>query len=539
MKIRQNIRKYLKKLTRRFHKEAYEQLDELIKKSYTSTFQRNIESNELEQLKDIYFGDILNSAIDKNQTIENILRQMVNGIEVYFRNEVIVSLHEIIRLPKNKFEELLLREGIGYDHILHDIDGQPLAAYCLMDTFLDKKLYELTDEERTYTVREDSIIGQTYNLGEGIVFIDESLLEDENIKKTRVKRIHYRSMKPSKWFSLRMKMGYNETSEYDKKELAYPVYNHDLKNPDINYVILIDSKTYSQFSPSQIRAVRGFETYTASSIKIKKLNEILNEVRRKNRQLDEKDKKLVQNLATGAHSIKTPLSIMTYTIEGIQQFLESGSPPSSEQIKAGLSRLIHAYEQILERVLTLDDSAMKYEMNPYPFDSFVKEVLYLDFKEGTTYGQYVNFQFDLKAKDDGQNDLNVMLDRVQFRKVLYDMIINTYEKCIEDNKKAFFTVKTRTHGGYVSALFHDNLGGMPDTQFVEFKNTDGCQTTKKKGSGIGTKTIKKYFADINEYHKRDYIKFYPVNQHHKGFGIYIKIPISQPGDPRYTFFVPI
>lgn len=525
-------------MTRKYHEDVYQQLDELVKQSYKPASDQS-EGHTQEQLKDIYFGEILNSALDKNHSINKILEQMVNAINAYFKDEAIISLHQIIRLPRKKFEELLVHEGKGYDNVLHDIDGHPLASFCVIDTSLGEKLTRLSFEQRAFSIDEDSIIGESYNLGEGIVYVDEEILEDENIQKTRVKRIHYKPIEESKWFNLKIQMGFDGVKEYDKKRMVFPVYNYDLKHPDIDYIILIDSKAYKQFSPEQVRAVRGFEIYTASSIKIKKLNEILSEVSKKNKLLSQKDKKLVQTVAIGAHSIKSPLSIMMYTIEGFQQFVNEGRSPDIDQLKSGLLRLTHAQEQIMERVSTLDSAAMKYEMNPYPFDHFVKETCYLDFKEGTTYGQHINFHFDLKAKDKNNNDLEVMMDKVQFRKVLYDMIINTYEKCVEDGKEAVFTVKTRSHGGYVAALLHDNLGGMPEKQFIEFKETEGCKTTKEKGSGIGTKTIKKYFLDINNYHKKNFIKFHPFNQSRKGFGIYIKIPIYYPDDQRYTFFVPI
>ena len=538
-----SIRKWIKKITKSYHREAYDQLNELINRSYQPQSGEMIRQKELEQLKDITFGEILNSASDPTRSVDHISRQMIYAIRDYFKGDVIVSLHKIIRPSKRKYESLLMEEGIGYDDVLYDIDHRPLASFCVFDTFLGPQLKKLKFNQRAFAIRNQSIFERTYSLGEGVVNVDDDILADEMIKKTQVKRIHYGPFVNCKWFEEKIKLGF-AVHEYNKKRMSYPVYNHDMQNPDIAYIIIIDSKTYTQFTSDQIRAVRGFETYTSSSIKIKKLNETLEEIRLKNKELAEKDKKLVQTIATGAHSIKTPLSIMNYTIEGLGQFVHAGKIPDMEQLKTGLERLEHALEQITERVATLDMAATKYEMRPLPFDSFVKQVCALDCREGTTYGREVHFHFDLKAKTvskDGETrDIFVMLDRVQFRKVLYDMIINTYEKCMEEGKKAIFTVKTRAIGpSAIGVLLQDNLGGMSDTQFHDFLYKEGCQTSKEKGSGLGTRTIKRYFTDINTHFPKGSIKYYPINQSHKGFGIYLKIPVTSKDQLQVTFFVPI
>ena len=158
-----SIRKLIKKFTKAYHQEAYDQLNELINRSYQTQSQETIRRKELEQLKDIYFGEILNSASDNARSIDDISRQMIYAIRDYFKGDVIVSLHKIIRPSKRKYEALLMEEGIGYDDVLYDSDHQPLASFCVFDTFLGPNLKKLKFNQRAFVIRKQSILERTYS----------------------------------------------------------------------------------------------------------------------------------------------------------------------------------------------------------------------------------------------------------------------------------------------------------------------------------------------------------------------------------------
>jgi len=204
------------------------------------------------------------------------------------------------------------------------------------------------------------------------------------------------------------------------------------------------------------------------------IDEKTRELKKKVKEINELLKQQSDFISVTAHEFRTPLSIAAFQLEEILGSDEDLNK-HREDIKV-IDYTIDNLKQLTERLFTVQ----QYDLNKVDLD--LKEVEIKDFVT-RLYAEFYPImhekQIKFKLKDELESPQILMLDPVQMRQVLHNLLKNA-SKFTPKRGRVILCLKRE--GGDIHIQIKDNGTGIPD----QLKNSIFDKfRTKSRGSGIG------------------------------------------------------
>ncbi len=504
----------LKKIFKPIFKKELSELKELTEKNEAleKRITENINSKAEdfssidEKRKDIDFFYLLYNASADDKSEQEVLGIMANGLNAAFGEDAEVAIFRIQYISES------MKSQIGMDLESEDLITDKKIAYCIYDTSLGEDLNQFSDDERSLYLKKNSVLGVTFQTGDGVV--EETRTKNDE----KVIPLNYLKLEPCRWQLRKIEKGCHSNRK-DMKRIGYPMYNMDspVGDYEIEYIILLNSGKATPFGKQEVRTVRGYETYTTFGLALRHIRKMYKNMAKKSLENLELNRRLIEAFGVAYHSLKGPLSTLYYKTSDLSEKIENNIIPTKEYMQNFVALIERQIDLISTKKSELTNAAIKYDMCAVPFEKFIMEKAKYIYNQNEKYYKRINLQFDIKTRDK-----YIFVDKRKFEILLYDMLKNTAEQC-KEGKKATFKITARYINNAIYCLFLDNAGGMNKDRFQQLRQ-EGKVDSFKGGEhqGIGTYTIGQYFIDTNSE------KYFPVNFEGKGFGHFARLKTTLP-----------
>jgi signal transduction histidine kinase len=336
---------------------------------------------------------------------------------------------------------------------VYEVDFNENTLYLKTSTQLE--VNDLTEEERTYSIRPRSITG-------------DAIIENRVIVANRLE-------------------GYAQSRFINGEEVraAFPIEFFDTEMPEgrTKYVLIVSKKVIDPIEADVLAALKDYSILAGLAISIKEFRDKLSRYYEENR-----------NLAlTGQHSAAIAHDLRSLNV-GIGGFLAIALRHLHE------TTVVPTMGNILKYLTMAQDSSGQMESLLKNFAQFNKTDIDLHRDTDLTqalknkveslsnrleFGKMV--RFDLSIAEDYSG---LLVDKDWFGTVIENLVKNSVEAC---GGTTIITIRLKTTADLVVLTIGDNCGGIPPAQlpdlFTPFK------TTKKSGQGLGLANAKKVVED--------------------------------------------
>jgi signal transduction histidine kinase len=206
---------------------------------------------------------------------------------------------------------------------------------------------------------------------------------------------------------------------------------------------------------------------------------------------DMEEKELIRNIS---HDLKTPLTAIKGYVEGILDGIAT-SPERQEKYLRTIANKAGDMDKLIDELTIY--SKLDTNRVPYSFEK-IKLKDYFD-------DECEKIKLDLDAQDIeldyhcyAGNDVMIVADAEQLRRVVNNIVSNSVKYCSND-RKTRIGIAAYDEGEYAHIVMSDNGKGIGSSElpriFERFYRTDASRNSKQGGSGIGLAIVKKIIED--------------------------------------------
>lgn len=220
-----------------------------------------------------------------------------------------------------------------------------------------------------------------------------------------------------------------------------------------------------------------------------KMQEKLKESDEARKEYEKKRKEIIRGVS---HDLRTPLTAIKGYVEGLQDGIANTEEKKEKYYKVIETR-VKDIENLIDTLASLEDieKQNKKSMELVDLDDYIKRIMN-DYEEEFTKNK-------VKVRYQGKKNIQVMINREEFKRVFDNLIENTFKYC--QNKKKEIYVKLKSDEKIVQIIYKDNGEGVKDEElkniFAEFYRGDKARTNPENGSGLGLAIVKRIVENCN------------------------------------------
>ena len=378
--------------------------------------------------------------------------------------QIVISLRNLLarilepRLDLDDFLAYVARAAkqlnpVEFEARVYEADFIENTLFLKTCTQLD--LNELTDEERTFTIRPHTITG-------------DAIIENRVIVANRLE-------------------GYAQSRFIDGEEVraAFPIEFFDVEMPEgrTKYVLIVAKKVIDPIKPDVLAALKDYSILAGLAISIKEFRDKLSRYYEENRNL----------VLTGQHSAGIAHDLRSLNVGAggfialaLRHVQESPEASKMDNVLKYLNMALDSTGQ-MESLLKSFAQFNKTDIDLHR-DTDISQAL-KDKVESLAsrldLGRLVRFVLSMETDISG-----FLVDKDWFGTVIENLVRNSIEAC---SGVAIVTIQLKKTLEAVVLTIEDNCGGIPPSQFPDLFTP--FKTTKKRGQGLGLANAKKVIEE--------------------------------------------